>query len=55
MDEKDKDNQLKIEDIPILKKFKDIFLEEVLGLPPKRDIYFTIDLISGVVFASKDP
>ena len=27
MDDKDNDNKLKIEDIPILKDFKDIFLE----------------------------
>ena len=43
MDKKYRDNQLNVEYIPILKYFKDIFLEEILGLPLKRDIYFTID------------
>ena len=38
MDDKDKYNQLKIKDIPILKYFKDIFLEEVPRLTSKRDI-----------------
>ena len=53
--DKDKYYQLKIEDIPILKYFKDIFLEEGLELPSKRDIEFTIDLIPGVILASKVP
>ena len=53
MDDKYNDNKLKIQDIPILKDFKDIFPEEVPGLPPKRDIYFTINLILGAVPTSK--
>ena len=55
MDNKEKDNQLNIEDIPILKDFKDIFPEEILGLPLKRDIDFTIDLVPGEIPASKAP
>ena len=55
MDDKDTFNQLKIEDVSILKYFKYIFPEEVLGLPLKRDIEFTIDLVLGVVQASKFP
>ena len=45
MDDEEKGNQLKIEDIAILKYFKDIFLEEVLRLPPIRDIEFTINMV----------
>ena len=30
-------------------------MEEIRRLPPKRDIYFTIDLVPGVVPASKPP
>ena len=55
MDDKEKYNQLKIEDIPILKDFKYIFPEEILGLPLKRDIDFTIDFVPGEVPASKAP
>ena len=51
MDEKNKDNQLKIEYIQILKYFKDIFPEEVLSLPLKRDIDFMIDLVPREVVA----
>ena len=52
---REKDMKPKLEDIPVLKEFEDIFLEEVPGLPQKRDIYFTIDLILGDVTAFKAP
>ena len=55
MDDKEYDNQFKIEDIPILKYFKDIFPKEVLGQPPKRDINFMIDLVLWEVPRSKYP
>ena len=55
MNDKENDIKPKLEDIPVLKEFEDIFLEEVPGLPPKRDIDFTIDLIRGAVPASKAP
>ena len=55
MEDQEKYNQLKIENIPILKYFKDIFLDEVLGIPLKRDIDFAIDLVWGDVLASKAP
>ena len=55
MDNKEKDNQLNIEDIPILKDFKDIFTEEIPKLPPKRDIDFTIHLVLGDEPSSKTP
>ena len=32
----------------MLQEFKDVFLDEILGLPPKRDIYFTIELVPRV-------
>ena len=53
MDDKDNENKLKIEDIPILKDFKDVFPKEVPKLPPKRDIEFTIDLIPGAIQTSE--
>jgi hypothetical protein len=48
-------NKLKIEDHPVLYEFRDVFLEEVPGLPPKRDIEFSIELILGAVLTSKVP
>ena len=42
-------DKLKLEDIPILKEYTNVFLEEILGLPLKRELDFTIDMIPGAV------
>jgi hypothetical protein len=42
-------------DDPILCKFQDVFPEEITGLPPRRDIDFTIDLVPGSTPVSKAP
>ena len=39
----------------VLQEFKDVFLDEILGLPPKRDIDFTIELVPGAAPVSKAP
>ena len=44
-----------IKDFPILVEFKDVFPEEIPGLPPKRDLEFSIKLTQGLVRASKAP
>jgi hypothetical protein len=41
--------ELKVEDHPVLWDFKNVFPKEVLGLPTKRDLDFTIDLVLGAV------
>ena len=40
-------------DIQILQYFVDVFLEEIPGLPPKRDLDFTIELVPWAVPNSK--
>ena len=40
------------ENIPVVHNFSYIFPEEILALPPKRDINFTIELIPGVSLVS---
>jgi hypothetical protein len=40
---------------PILREYRDVFLEEVLGLPPRRDIDFLIELAPGAVLVSRTP
>ena len=35
----------KLEDIPIVKGFSDVFPETLLGLPPDREIEFFIELL----------
>lgn len=44
-----------MEDYEVLKECEHIFLKENLGLPSKRDIYFTIDLTPGSMSCSKEP
>ena len=38
-----------IENIPMVNEFPDVFLNDLLGLPPDREVEFTIELIPGVV------
>ncbi|XP_074356242.1 uncharacterized protein LOC141695937 [Apium graveolens] len=44
---------LRIEDIPVVKYFPDMFPDELPGLPPNREIEFMIDLAPGVEPVSK--
>ena len=39
--------EAKLEDIPVVNEFPDIFPKELPGIPPDREIEFTIDLIPG--------
>ena len=39
----------------MLREFKDVFLDEIIGLPPQQYIDFIIDLILGVIPVTKDP
>jgi hypothetical protein len=43
-----------VEDYAVLKEFEDIF-KEILRFPLKRDIDFSINLMSGVTPMSKTP
>ncbi|XP_076887175.1 uncharacterized protein LOC143537251 [Bidens hawaiensis] len=42
-----------IEDLPIVREFSDVFPEELPGIPPDREVEFTIDLIPGAEPISK--
>jgi hypothetical protein len=44
-----------LKDHPTLREYRDVFLEEVLGLPPRRDIDFSIELAPGAVLVSRTP
>ena len=50
-----KEDNLKFSDMPILKEFLDVFSDEILGLPLKRELDFTIELVPGMVPNSKAP
>ena len=54
MDESKEGKEIELQDYPILQIFVDIF-QEPPGIPPKRDIDFSIELVSGTVSSYKSP
>jgi hypothetical protein len=48
-------NNQSLEDHPILREYKDVFPEEVPGLPRRREIDFSIELVPRVVSVSRTP
>ena len=52
-------NQLKdkaqIERVSIVREFSDVFLEELVALPPEREVEFVIDLMPEATPISKTP
>ena len=44
-----------LEDVPVVCEYPDVFPEELLGMPPDRDIEFIIDLIPGTGPIAKRP
>ena len=44
---------LKLDDIPVVREFPDVFPEDLLGIPIDREIEFSIDLLSGTSPISK--
>ncbi|RVW72772.1 Transposon Tf2-12 polyprotein [Vitis vinifera] len=49
------ESDLKLEDIPIVREYPDVFPEDLSGLPPEREVEFTIDLVPGTGPMSKAP
>nr|GEU59912.1 putative reverse transcriptase domain-containing protein [Tanacetum cinerariifolium] len=48
-------DEKRLEDIPVVKEFPDIFLENLPGLPPVRQVEFQIDLIPGTAPVARAP
>jgi hypothetical protein len=42
-------------DVPVVSEFSDVFPEELLGMPPDRDIKFVIELMPGTTPIYKSP
>ncbi|KAK1678410.1 hypothetical protein QYE76_039258 [Lolium multiflorum] len=47
--------EVRLEDIPVVNEFQDVFPKELPGMPPDREIEFTIDLIPGTASIAKAP
>ncbi|GJV00157.1 putative reverse transcriptase domain-containing protein [Tanacetum coccineum] len=45
-------NEPKLEDIPVIRKFPGVFLEDLLGLPLSHEVEFRIDLVPGITLSS---
>nr|GEW34880.1 hypothetical protein [Tanacetum cinerariifolium] len=43
----DKSEKKRLEDVPIVRDFLEVFLEDLPGIPPNRQVEFEIDLIPG--------
>jgi hypothetical protein len=48
-------NEAKLEDILVVNEFQDVFPQELLGMPPDKEIEFTIELILGTTPISQAP
>jgi hypothetical protein len=54
VEELEKTKGTSLEEFSVIQEFEDVF-QEILGFPPKREIYFSIDLVPGVAQVSKTP
>ncbi|GJW96735.1 putative reverse transcriptase domain-containing protein [Tanacetum coccineum] len=48
-------DEQKVKDIPVVRNFPGVFLEDQPGLPPSREVEFRIDLIPGAMPVAKSP
>lgn len=51
----EKKDEKRIEDIPVVCEFPDVFPEDLPGLPPPRQVQFRIDLASGAAPIARPP
>lgn len=50
-----RDQELKVQEVLVVREFPDVFPEELSGLPPEREIEFAIDVVPGTEPISKAP
>ncbi|GKE17604.1 hypothetical protein Tco_1425181, partial [Tanacetum coccineum] len=50
-----KSNEKQLEDIPIVREFLEVFLENLPGLPPVRQVEFQIKVIPGTTPIARAP
>ncbi|GJW68407.1 putative reverse transcriptase domain-containing protein [Tanacetum coccineum] len=51
----DKSEKKRLEDVPIVRDFPKVFLEDLPGLPPTRQVEFQIDLVPGAAPVARAP
>nr|GFA11612.1 putative reverse transcriptase domain-containing protein [Tanacetum cinerariifolium] len=50
----DKSEKKRLEDVPIVQNFPEVFPEDLSGLPPTRPVEFQIDLVPGAASVARD-
>ncbi|GJU68707.1 putative reverse transcriptase domain-containing protein [Tanacetum coccineum] len=50
-----KSKEKRLEDVPVIRDFLEVFSEDFLGLPPPRQVEFRIDLVSGAAPVARAP
>ncbi|GKF27989.1 hypothetical protein Tco_0094331 [Tanacetum coccineum] len=50
-----KSKEKRLEDVPIVRKFPEVFPEDLPGLPPARQVELQIDLVPGVAPVTRAP
>ncbi|GJZ41658.1 putative reverse transcriptase domain-containing protein [Tanacetum coccineum] len=51
----DKSGEKRLEDVPIVRDFPEVFPEDLSGLPPTRQVEFQIDLVPGAALVARAP
>ncbi|GKB89156.1 putative reverse transcriptase domain-containing protein [Tanacetum coccineum] len=51
----DKSEEKRLEDVPIVQEFAEVFPEDLPGLPPARQVEFQIDLVPGAAPVARAP
>ncbi|GKA50599.1 putative reverse transcriptase domain-containing protein [Tanacetum coccineum] len=51
----DKSRKKRLEDVPIVRDFPEVFPEDLTGLPPTRQVEFQIDLVPGAAPVARAP
>ncbi|GKA98341.1 putative reverse transcriptase domain-containing protein [Tanacetum coccineum] len=51
----DKSKEKRLEDVPIIREFPEVFLEDLPGLPSAQQVEFQIDLVPGVAPVARAP
>nr|GEU29011.1 putative reverse transcriptase domain-containing protein [Tanacetum cinerariifolium] len=51
----DKSKEKRLEDVPIVQDFFEVFLEDLPGIPPTRQVEFQIDLVPGAAPVAQAP
>ncbi|GJZ47106.1 reverse transcriptase domain-containing protein [Tanacetum coccineum] len=53
--DEDKSKEKRLEDVPVVQEFPEVFPEDLPGIPPTRQVEFRIDLVPGATLVARAP